>query len=209
MLIDHIDTLELSEHHSDRYYNDLGALKRLYAGLNYLYHHIRSLEDEVAARLGPGEHQVAGNHPTFEGIPMSLIACSFHWYSVTACDYVRLVGWMTHQEDSKKALEYVKHVIPEVYLWRTKVGAHFTRSQPTKEDNAADQQLSVMNPIDYHTGSFHAGSAVFAIISPSVEDSAISKSKRSMMWSLTETHKTLAARYWPTNLGQKELVPLN
>ena len=199
MLIDHIDKLELSENQSDLYYNDLGALGRLYTGLDYLYHQIRSFEGEVTARLGPGEHHIAGNHPAFEGMPMSLIACSIHWYSVTACNYVRLVGWMTHQENSKKALEYVKHVIPEVYLWRNKVGAHFTRSQPMKEDNVADQQLSVMNPVDYHSGSFHAGSAVFAIISTS-EVKEVSSSKQSMMWSLTKTHLNFSARYWPDEI---------
>ena len=208
MLIDHIDKLELSENQSDLYYNDLGALGRLYTGLDYLYHQIRSFEGEVAARLGPGEHHIAGNHPAFEGIPMSFIACSYHWYSVTACNYVRLVGWMTHQENSKKALEYVKHVIPEVYLWRNKVGAHFTRSQPMKEDNVADQQLSVMNPVDYHSGSFHAGSAVFAIMSTS-EVKEVSNSKQSMMWSLTETHKMLASRYWPEEWDEKEFGTLD
>lgn len=201
MLIDHIDKLALSENQLDLYYNDLGALERLYTGLDYLYHQIKPLEDEVAARLGPGEYQLAGNHPTFEGIPMSLIACSFHWYSVTACNYVRLVGWMTHQENSKKALRYVKRVIPEVYLWRNKVGAHFSRSQPKDADNLADQQLSVMNPIDYHSRSFHAGSMVFAIIS-TLGVKEISNSKESMMWSLTKTHVDISARYWPNKIVQ-------
>ena len=209
MLIDHIDKLDLSEDQFDLYHNELGALERLNSGLNYLYHQIKPLEDEVAARLGPGEHQIPVNHPAFEGIPMNLIACSFHWYSVSACDYVRLVGWMTHEEDKTKSVKYLKRVLPEVRQWRNKVGAHFTRSSPMPEDNAADRQLSVMNPIDYDSGSFHAGSAVFAIISPSAEDSVISNSKQSMMWSLTETHKTLAARYWPEKADQKELVSLS
>lgn len=129
---------------------------------------------------------------------MNLIACSFHWYSVSACDYVRLVGWMTHDESGTKARDYVKRVIPQVYLWRNKIGAHFSRSQAWTGDNEADKYLSVMNPIEYYLGSFHAGSAVLTIISNEVK----SISKQGMMWSLTETHKMLASRYWPPKLEQ-------
>ena len=115
---------------------------------------------------------------------------------------------MTHDEDKTKAFKYLDRLLPEVRLWRNKIGAHFTRSSPTTKDNEADQQLSVMNPIEYHSGSFHAGSAVFAIFSSSGVN-AISNSKQSMMWSLTETHEKLTARYWPEKADQKELVSLS
>ncbi len=60
-----------------------------------------------------------------KGIPQDLVACYFHWYAVTVCNYAKLVGWLANDGDSIKAREYMERVLPQVYLWRHKVAAHF------------------------------------------------------------------------------------
>ena len=203
MIIDHQAKLEIADRKVDEFQHELQALQRLSVGLDYLNDMVLQLESKVAAKLDPEVSEICGNHPAFEGIPMDLVTCSFHWYSVTVCDYVRLVGWLGYAQDSKKALGYVKEVVPEVWLWRNKIGAHFVRSQPKRKDNIADQHLSVKNPLDYHSRAFHAGSAVLAIISNEVQ--AISHSQHSMMWSLTKTHRKLSPRYWPAGGNDKAI----
>ena len=51
----------------------------------------------------------------------------FHWYSISACQYVRTVGAIAYLQDNSrpKPLEYVNSVIPEVKAYRDKVGAHY------------------------------------------------------------------------------------
>ena len=194
MIIDHKAKLRIPDIEVDQYENELQALQRLSVGLHYLDGEVSRLENEVAAKLPCGDYEIFGNHPAFEGISMDLVACFFHWYSVTVCDYARLVGWLGHDEHKIKTREYVEGVLPEVYKWRNKIGAHFVRSQPNYQDNIADQYLSVMDPLEYHSGAFYVGSAVLAVISDEVK----AVSQQSMMWSLTKTHRSLIPRYWPT-----------
>ena len=68
---------------------------------------------------------MVGNAPPLKGVPQGLIACSFHWYATSACNLVRLVGWLGQEQNSKKADAYVGRVIPNVRIWRNKVAAHF------------------------------------------------------------------------------------
>ena len=58
-----------------------------------------------------------------------------------------MVGWLATGGDSTKADDYVKRVLPAVHIWRNKVGAHFAKVKPKKEDTPADLALSVMFPI--------------------------------------------------------------
>jgi len=136
-----------------------------------------------------------GNAPQLHGIPQHLVACAFHWYSVTACNYVRLVGWLVNGGDTAKATEYLKHVLPEVYVWRNKVGAHFARTFPRGKDTPADLAKSVMFPISFDDDAFYAGSLVLVMTSKGQRSS----SRKDMRWSLTHTHQQLSTRYWPNS----------
>jgi hypothetical protein len=136
-----------------------------------------------------------GNAPQLQGIPQDLVACAFHWYSVTACNYARLVGWLVNGGDIAKATEYLKHVIPGVYVWRNKVGAHFARTSPRKEDTPADLAKSVIFPISFDDDAFYASSLVRGMSSRGQKSS----SRKDMRWSLTHTHQELARRYWPNS----------
>ena len=148
MILDYVDNLELSDNDRDKFHNELRSLSYLSVGLSYLAHQVRSVEKEVLERLPESSsHFIYGDAPDLEGVPQDLVACSFHWYSVSAYNYVLLVGWLTQGRTYDLAKQYVESVIPEVYGWRNKVGAHFARAYPREgrhADSEADLSWSVL-----------------------------------------------------------------
>ena len=192
MIIDHIDNLELQSDEVEQYFNELQSLQYLSIGLSFLSDQVQELETIVRNRIGK-DHvvEVYGNHPDLNGIPQELVACSFHWYSVTACNYVRLVGWLVSGGNKKKAKEYLQRVLPEVYIWRNKVGAHFARFDPRNDDTPADLANSVIFPISFSDDAFYANRLRLSIKSRG----QTSSSRQDMSWSLTRTHEQLSARY--------------
>ena len=215
MIIDHIDNMEISDEVVEQHFNEIRSLNYLATGLGFLNAQVQMIEAKVTARL-PEDQIVSmfGNAPELEGIPQDLVACAFHWYSVTACNYVKLVGWLSHGGNSDHASKYLQRVIPEVYLWRNKVGAHFARIDPHKEDSPADLAASVMFPIGFIDDSFRTTPIRLTLASgePKPTPPGIApwrrrllamsgrqktSSRRDMQWSLTDTHKRLASRYWP------------
>ena len=217
MIIDHIDKLELSDEQVEQHYNELRALDRLWVGLSNLDYNVRKMEAEAGERLGIKTKVVHsfGNNPRLEGIPQDLVACAFDWYSITACNYVKLTGWLLNAGDTRKANEYLQNVIPEVYVWRNKVGAHFALTDPRPDDTPADLAKSVMFPISFDDDAFYAGSLVLTIASEGQErpkpegipnwrwrlfmmsGRERSSSRKDMRWSLTHTHRQLSSRYRP------------
>lgn len=215
MIIDYIDNLELQHADTERYYNELRSLNYLSVGLSFLNAQIQQIESEVSAKLPENQiFEMYGNAPELEGVPQDLVACAFHWYSVTACNYVRLVGWLVSAGDSQKAFEYLKQVLPTVYRWRNKVGAHFARVIPNRNDTPADLAKSVMFPIGFSDDAFYADPLVVTLASgepkpkpPGMSDwrwrhlgmsgRKVSVSPQDMRWSLTHTHRQLSLRYWP------------
>jgi len=78
---------------------------------------------------------------------MDIIECCFHWYAVSGCNFVKLIGWIAFIEGKslKEPQEYVKTIIPEVLTWRNKVAAHFAQTfiKSNKRDNIAERKASV------------------------------------------------------------------
>ena len=194
MIIDHIDNVELRDEDAEQYFNEFHTLKYLWTGLSFLNYQVQKMETEVNNRLDEN-YQVfmLGNHPQLKGIPQDFIACAFHWYSVTACNYVKLVGWIINGGATVEAHKYLQDILPEVYLWRNKVGAHFAQTAPREEDTPADLAKSVMFPIAFEDDAFYSNSLVLGLKSGDQGSS----SRQDMKWSLTHTHKQLVARYWP------------
>ena len=200
MIIDHVDKLGLGDEAAEHYFNELRSLQYLAKGLSFLNAQVQKIEAVVTSKIDkrPGETvSMFGNAPQLHGIPQDLVACAFHWYSVTACNYVRLIGWLVHGGDTTKATKYLKLVLPEAYVWRNKVGSHFARTSPWKEDTPADLAKSVMFPISFKDDAFYAGSLVLVMTSRGQGSS----SRKDMIWSLTHTHRQLTTRYWPNSGG--------
>lgn len=174
--------------------NELNSLAYLRQGLQFLNWQVERIEEKILEELDPNLRAfIFGNHPALRSVPQGMVACAFHWYAVSACNYVRLVGWLAYEGDSKKANDYVRRVLPAVNLWRNKVAAHFARTVPRPEDTAADLAASVMFPIAFDDKAFHANTLTIAMR----RGGQSSSSRTDMRWSLTHTHRDLAQRYWP------------
>jgi hypothetical protein len=193
--IDYIANLKLSDEQEKGHFNELYSLAYLATGLRFLYEQVQSVEAEVIKRL-PKDKQVIifGNAPQMQGINQDLVACAFHWYAVTVCNYTRLVGWLAYGDDKTKVSAYLKRVLPQVYVWRNKIGSHFARHSP-KNDNPATRVVSVMFPIKFENDAF----CTQPFMLTTTKGGKQSTSQQDMRWSLTHTHCDLIPRYWPEN----------
>ena len=128
MIIDYVDNLELSDEAAEQYFNELRSLDYLSTGLNFLNAQVQRIESEFRGSLdSDGMVRMFGNAPQLEGMSQNLVACAFHWYSVTACNYVKLVGWLANEGDATKAAEYLKHVFTKgTYLAKQSRGTFRT-----------------------------------------------------------------------------------
>jgi hypothetical protein len=211
MIIDHID--ELSCEAEAKYGNELISLAYLSEGLRFLYRNVSKIEQGIIARLPANSHcflygagandeqkrselppEIRGQVPSLDKRQLALVACSFHWYAVSAYNYALLVGWLASVGNSTEAKSYAGRVLGPVSVWRHKVGAHFAQADPRlKEDSMADLAASVMFPIAFDDDAFYA--QPFTLVLGRADKK--STSRNDMRWSLTHTHRALAARYWP------------
>jgi hypothetical protein len=194
MILDHVEKLELDQLLVNTRANEMRSLAYLGEGLQFLYLQVKRMEETVSSQIDPNLRvQVFGNHPLLKSVPLGMVACAFHWYSVSACNYARLVGWLGNDGDTGKADEYVRRVIPSVRLWRNKVAAHFAATDPRPEDTPADLAMSVIFPVSFDDDAFYANSLTLSLR----RSGSSSSSRTDMKWSLTHTHRELTARYWP------------
>jgi len=194
IVIDHINNLRLSKEEAGKHFNELKSLQYLAQGLFFLNDQVLKIETHINETT-PGNKRIFsfGNSPSMKGTPQELVACAFHWYAVTVCNYVKMVGWLATNGSSDKAREYMQNVLPQVHLWRHKVAAHFAIIDPHRDDNAADLASSVIFPISYDDDAFYVGSLILSKTSGGHQ----STSRLDMRWSLTHTHSNLVNRYWP------------
>ena len=158
MELDKFEGREFSCDDVERFHNELGSLEYLASGLNYLNTQVSQIEAKVRDQH-PELGESFGNAPGLEWLPKGLVACYFHWYSVTVCNYMLLVGWLLNDKRSdrvrkEKAKNYQEAVLGNVLQWRHKVGAHFAQAVPHKKDMLAVRTLSVTFPIAFRDGAF-------------------------------------------------------
>ena len=142
---------------------------------------------------------------------LDLIACFFHWFGVSLCNFARLVGFVrglsanefsradlsdtTKFEAIKSCVDgYVNTVteLSDVLVWRHKVGAHFAITAPRKSDNVSTLDMSVMFPVTFTDGQYRVGELTLTRRnSTGTHTSAIP------CWSVTEVFENLLPRYWP------------
>ncbi|MBE0684066.1 MAG: hypothetical protein IH589_19360 [Anaerolineales bacterium] len=84
--------------------------------------------------------------------------------------------------------DYVRDAIPEIYLWRNKVAAHFAATDPFNDDTLGSLEQSIMNPVSYKHPYYYVG--VF-------KWNTQGTSANLPRWALTETYERLRKRYWP------------
>jgi len=199
-ILDHIDGITVPGGVFREPANEYCALICLSEGMRYLYHQVKRCEEVVERRVNPqGNLKVAGfgNLPEFHDLPMPLLICSFHWYAISACQYVRTVGAIAHSQDQTRAKppDYVKSIIPEVLAFRNKVAAHFAWATKNERDNDAERLASILPPLVFADGRFIASGYTVTLR----RSGKTTDSRTIAGWSLTEVHERMIARYWPNS----------
>lgn len=197
--LDHIDRITVPGNPFAEPANEYYALLCLRTGLEFLYRQAEKCDQIALKQLDPNKEFCSlGNSPLLTGIPYPLLTCAFHWCSVSACQYVRIVGTIAYLQDNSrlKPLEYVDSVIPEVKAYRDKVGAHYAWSTKHNEDNDAERLASIIPQVAWCKDSFQV--QVFTV--SRVSSGKSSNSKVMQPWSITKIHQRLQERYWPEEI---------
>src|SRR5438309_7875877 len=156
MILDHKIPIDLPDDRLGDFHGEVQSLSYLTRGLFLLYGQTKKYEAKVlenrAKRNGPPILFSYGtNPPGMEGIPQDLVACFFHWYAVSICNFVWIVGSIGSETSAidLKINEYADQVIPEVVRFRNKVAAHFAKVKPKKGEFILDRDASVIFPIGF------------------------------------------------------------
>jgi len=211
IILDHTIGLEVAR---DVCFNEIMSLQSLRLGLFQLATHVWKLEEPIRNEEAKRQERVFfyGNVPGTDRTHNLLLPCYFHWFGVSLCNYVRLVGFVrglataritrAHLQDTKgfkrikkECTTYTNTVpeIQEVVIWRNKVGAHFAITDPREEDNIATLDMSVIYPVSFFNGRFRVNSMTFSRTSADGQ----SHTAELPSWSITEVWEELATRYWP------------
>jgi hypothetical protein len=207
-ILDHIDGIEVPGLVFKEPANEYWQLSRLWHGMAFLYEQVARLDavilervnEETRKRFGKGRscHKIAlfGNHSALADLPIALIECSFDWYAITACQFVRLIGEIGHRQNPTqhaRGKEYAQKVIPAVCAYRDKVAAHFAWVTQNDRDNAAERLVSVIPQL-----SFVDDTLMVSVLTMYRRSGAkTSDSENIKPWSLRKTHEALIQRYLP------------
>lgn len=198
IVLDHVRSINLDP--SDPPLDNYQAFEQNYAGLKILADSVR--EEELKMLTSPYHDAILF---TSSHAFSPIVSCSFNWFSVTLVNYLRLIAlvelmnvrsWKSVAlRDSANRIEinqwctdFVKDAVPEIYLWRNKVSAHFAATYPFNADNLGTLEQSIMNPVSFVSPYFYVG---FLKWNSSGEESQLPE------WSLTKTYEELSTRFWP------------
>lgn len=215
--LDSISGIEVSE---NDFFNERRTLKMMFTGLFKIANFVRQREMAWKQQnKGVEKYFLYGKDIDGTEGDLDLIACFFHWFGVSICNYSRLVGFIrgmsegdfTHSDLSDKSKfnavklsvdDYVKSIteLSDILIWRNKVGAHFAITDPHKSDNISTLEMSVMFPVSFNSGQYVVGEQTLTR-TDSAGDQHTSAIPR---WSLTEVFENLIPRYWPNIEINKE-----
>lgn len=182
----------LSVEQVSRFSIDVYQLVKLGGGLNTLYDLISDVEQLL--------EKPDGRTPTILDVDIDrhlplrrgMAECTFHWYSVSLCNYCDLVwqiakdtGWVSSGLFPDRKL-YRDEVLGSVRVYRDKVAAHFARIWP-KDENSADVTVSTLPQV-----CIQRGRLAVARVTYRVDDNS---TQLNYAWSLTMVHEGLGQRY--------------
>ena len=197
-ILDYIDNISVPGDVFSEPTNEFWALICLRQGLEFLYQQVIRIDEITKSRLNPEgklKYVGFGNLPGIEDLPKPLLTCSFHWYAVSACQYVRTVGTIAYKQDNSRPIppKYVEAVIPEVLAFRDKVAAHFAWTSKHSRDNDAERLASIIPPLSYVEDSWHVGAVQIA----TSKGGKLTTSESIRPWSIAKIHNEMTRRYWP------------
>lgn len=199
IVLDHQQGIELDP--SDPPFNNYQAFHANYVGLKILADSVRELERQYLAHDPHAEHVVL--HISSAVPP--LVSCAFNWFATTLVNYLRLVAlvelmamnqWKSasladpgnRQTIKSHCTNFVKGAVPEVYLWRNKVAAHFAATDPFHDDNLGTLEQSIMNPVTYRYPYYYVGM---------LQWNTQGQTSQLPEWALTRVYEGLSSRFWP------------
>lgn len=206
--IDFIDQVIVEENTCG---NELRSLRTLTIGLMDLCAFVKRREVAFEkANGGKLKVMMYGAMNQEEQRFLDVTACMFHWFGLSLCNFVRLVGFIRglHKgefarsdltdkkgaEKAKKAIDaYVASVteIGAVRIWRNKVFAHFAITDPYKDDNVSTLDMSVVFPVSFD------GRYVVGGMTMTRSNASGTFTSDLPCWSMTEVFESLIPRYWP------------
>lgn len=148
---------------------------------------------------------------------VDMVACFFHWFGVSLCDYARLTGFLraasagtikrddlrnpARSENANKIVDdYVGtvHELRAVLAWRNKVGNYFSITEPHKgaktqrPENVSSLNMPIILPVAFSDGRYYVGMHKRTKSHTSQANEAVGGA-----WSVTEVFENLIPRYWP------------
>ncbi len=198
-ILDYIENIKVEGAPFNEPANEYFALLSLRTGLEYLYRFAQECDEVCLSQLNPKKKVFfSGNIPEVKGIPYQLLSCVFHWYSISACQYVRTVGTIAYRQDKSRttSLKYLDSIIPEVKVFRDKVAAHFGWLTKNEHDNEAERLASIIPQVSFYDDSFQVGGLRISM----TRSGNRTDSKQITPWSIVKVHKRLRERYWPEQL---------
>lgn len=197
-VLDHIDNITVPGKVFHEPANEYWALVCMRHGMEFLYHQAHRCDQLAKEQVKPDDDvrfSGSGSFPAFNQIPQALLTCGFHWYAISACQYVRTVGAIARKHDPNRPLpnEYAESVVPEIIAFRDKVAAHFAWATKNKRDNDAERLASILPPLRFNHDSFYVGDLTVAMR----RGGRASDSQAIQPWSLCKAHESLRERYWP------------
>jgi|GEM_PF-1134774 hypothetical protein len=204
-LLDHIKGIQVPGKVFERPANEYWALVCWQEGMEYFANQVTKFDQIAMVKMNPGGDlavHALGNAPGLEGLPKGLLTCAFHWYAISACQYVRTVGAIAYDLDNSLPLphEYVKEVIPDVLAFKDKIAAHLAGMTRNGKDNEAERMMSLMPPLGFIDDSL----SVNPFVASKRSGGTVSDSSKLRPWSLTKVHEQMRLRYWP---NKSEIVP--
>ena len=197
--LDHIDRIVLDPENAP--FSNYAAFASCREGIKTLAYNVRDMERQYIASDPHAEHVLI--HLFMHDVP-PILPCAFDWFSITLVNYLRLValvqlmnknGWKSsaladpsnRTEIKKHCTEYVKSVVPEVYMWRNKVAAHFAATDPYN-DNLGTLEQSIMGMVEFRYPNYYVGLGKWT---SGTETSQLPQ------WALTKVYEDLRTRFWP------------
>lgn len=200
---------------STTFHNQLGTLNTLFCGLATLANQVENLQ-KIARTSQDGE-VVMGFYSDLESsfnLPRGsneLLPCFYHWFGVTIVNFARSVGLMRGIQNGELASPphltrasriQVKnycnsylHSVSEIaaaVVWRNKVFAHFSNTDPHEQDSESLLEQVSFYPMSYVDGLFKVGSWT---IYKNIDISAALPPPTLPAWSLTQMYEQFSKRY--------------
>ncbi|MCK4815097.1 hypothetical protein KA005_04945 [bacterium] len=101
MILDYVENHSIMEEDLADFYEHRMALARLADGLSFIFNFVQEYENEIRDRANKDDTQLIIVGGLLDELPLGYLSSMFQWYSISACNYAQLVGWISYQDPLK------------------------------------------------------------------------------------------------------------